>query len=77
MLGQAAVGGLPLLSPAQTEAFPRYLQTGWNSSRASLNKQSTEKSKLLNTNDIKIDFHHRCTASPWGPSEAKGAQLPE
>lgn len=62
VLGQAAVRGArppspppAPRSPAQTEALSSV--SGWNPSRASLNKQSMEKSELLNTSHINIDFH--------------------
>lgn len=37
--------------------FLRICKTGWNPSRASLNKQSTEQSELLSTSHINIDCH--------------------
>lgn len=51
---RGACSSLPL--PRQ-KPFPPKCKTGWNPSRASLNKQSTEQSELLSTSHINIDCH--------------------
>lgn len=71
-------GRLPSPTLPRQKPFPPYLQTGWNSPRASLNKQSLEKSELPNTNHIKIEFHADARQSlAFGPPTGASSKPPK
>ena len=59
--GRVGTGGPGAPAPPRPypdrSPFLRICKTGWNPSRASLNKQSTEQSELLSTSHINIDCH--------------------
>lgn len=74
--GRAGTGGCQGVchSPPCLDRSPSSESTrkGWNSSRASLNKQSTGKSKLPSTNPIKIDFHVTRSFPPGALQRSRG-----